>query len=63
MTIVVTPEFTIPIPVDLTPQEAKTLHERAKAAFRTTEFLLANGLQRANPETPEGKHLYGSKDC
>ena len=55
MTIVVTPEFSIPIPVDLTPQEAKTLHDRARAAFRTAEFLLANGLERANPETKEGK--------
>ncbi len=39
----VVPEVTIPIPVDLTPQEAKTLHERAKAAFNTAEFLLAMG--------------------
>jgi len=37
------PEVTIPIPVDLTPQEAKTLHERAKAAFKTAEFLIAMG--------------------
>lgn len=53
--IVVTPEFSIPIPVDLTPQEMKTVQERAKAAFRTREFLLENGLVTANPETPEGK--------
>ena len=39
----VVPEVTIPIPVDLTPQEAKTLHERAKAAFNTAEFLIAMG--------------------
>lgn len=39
----VVPEVTIPIPVDLTPQEAKTLHERAKAAFKTAEFLVAMG--------------------
>ena len=39
----VIPEVTIPIPVDLTPQEAKTLHERAKAAFKTAEFLIAMG--------------------
>ena len=39
----VVPEVTIPIPVDLTPQEAKTLHERAKAAFKTAEFLIAMG--------------------
>jgi len=39
----VVPEITIPIPVDLTPQEAKTLHERAKAAFKTAEFLIAMG--------------------
>lgn len=53
--IVVTPEFSIPIPVDLTPQEMATVQERAKAAFRTREFLLANGLVPPNPETPEGK--------
>ena len=41
----VVPEVTIPIPVDLTPQEAKTLHERAKAAFNTMEFLAAMGLE------------------
>lgn len=41
----VVPEVTIPIPVDLTPQEAKTLHERAKAAFNTMEFLAAMGLK------------------
>ena len=41
----VVPEVTIPIPVDLTPQEAKTLHERAKAAFKTVEFLAAMGLE------------------
>jgi hypothetical protein len=41
----VVPEVTIPIPVDLTPQEAKTLHERAKAAFKTMEFLAAMGLE------------------
>ena len=39
----VVPEVTIPIPVDLTPQEAKTMHERAKAAFKTAEFLIAMG--------------------
>ena len=39
----VVPEVTIPIPVDLTPQEAKTLHEQAKAAFNTAEFLIAMG--------------------
>lgn len=39
----VIPEVTIPIPVDLTPQEAKTMHERAKAAFKTAEFLIAMG--------------------
>jgi len=41
----VVPEVTIPIPVDLTPQEALTLHERAKAAFKTVEFLAAMGLE------------------
>jgi len=41
----VVPEVTIPIPVDLTPQEAKTLHERAKAAFNTMEFLAQMGLE------------------
>jgi hypothetical protein len=39
----VLPEITIPIPVDLTPQEAKTLHEQTKAAFNTAEFLIAMG--------------------
>ena len=39
----VVPEVTVPIPVDLTPQEAKTLVERTRAAFNTAEFLIANG--------------------
>jgi hypothetical protein len=39
----VVPEVNIPIPVDLTPQEAKTLHEQTKAAFKTAEFLIAMG--------------------
>lgn len=43
--IYVVPEVTIPIPVDLTPQEAKTVYEKAKAAFNTVEFLAAMGLQ------------------
>jgi len=54
----VVPEVTIPIPVDLTPQEAKTLHERAKAAFNTAEFLIAMGhevtkdkMKAAQPES------------
>lgn len=51
--IVVTPEFSIPIPVDLTPQEIETVQERARAAFRTRTFLLDNGLVPPNPENPE----------
>jgi hypothetical protein len=39
----VVPEVTIPIPVDLTPQEAKTMLERTRAAFNTASFLIANG--------------------
>lgn len=53
--IVVTPEFSIPIPVDLTPQEMETVQERAKAAFRTRAFLLQNGLVQPDPENPEDK--------
>jgi|GEM_PF-3183337 len=41
----VSPELTVPIPVDLTPQEAKSLYEQAKAAFNTAEFLYSNGLK------------------
>lgn len=48
----VVPEVTIPIPVDLTPQEAKTLHERAKAAFNTAEFLIAMGHELDKSKMP-----------
>jgi len=51
----VVPEVTIPIPVDLTPQEAKTLHERAKAAFKTMEFLAAMGLEPKKENMQAGK--------
>jgi hypothetical protein len=51
----VVPEVTIPIPVDLTPQEAKTLHERAKAAFKTMEFLAAMGLELKKENMQAGK--------
>jgi len=51
----VVPEVTIPIPVDLTPQEAKTLHERAKAAFNTMEFLARMGLE------PKQKNMQAAK--
>jgi hypothetical protein len=61
MTIIVTPEFSIPIPVDLTPQEMQTVQERAKAAFRTRQFLLHNGLVTPNPEIPEDRQYI--EDC
>jgi hypothetical protein len=56
----VSPELTVPIPVDLTPQEAKTLYERAKAAFNTAEFLYANGL-KPRPEDAQAAQRESAK--
>lgn len=56
----VVPEVTIPVPVDLTPQEAKTLYERAKAAFNTAEFLYANGL-KPRPEDAQAAQRESAK--
>jgi hypothetical protein len=55
MTIEVVPEFSIPIPKDLSPQEIPDIVERAKAAFNTRVFLLANGLVEPDPENPEDR--------
>jgi hypothetical protein len=52
--MLVTPELDIPLPSSLTPQEAKSLHEKAKIAFGTVEFLTANGMQPPEP-TPKDR--------
>lgn len=53
--IIATPELDIPIPASLTPEEAKSLHAKAQAAFRTVEFLQANGLEVGEPTPAEKK--------
>lgn len=57
MTIQVTPEFHVPIPTDFTPEEIPDLITRAKAAFNTRKFLLANGLVEPNPENKEDREF------
>lgn len=52
--ILVTPELDVPIPASLSPQEAQSLHEKARAAFKTVEFMQENGLEVA-PPTPADK--------
>lgn len=52
--ILVTPELDVPYPSSLTPEEAKTLHEKAQAAFKTVEFLQENGMEVEKP-TPSDK--------
>ena len=52
--ILATPELNVPMPSSLTPQEAKSLHEKAKAAFNTVEFLTAMGMEVTSP-TPQDK--------
>lgn len=55
MQILVTPELDVPIPSSLTPQEAQSLHEKAKAAFNTVEFLAAMGMEVPAPTMREKK--------
>jgi len=52
--ILVTPELDVPYPSSLTPEEAKSLHEKAQAAFKTVEFLEAMGMPVEKP-TPSDK--------
>jgi hypothetical protein len=52
--ILVTPELNVSMPSSLTPQEAKSLHKKAKAAFNTVEFLTAMGMEVTSP-TPQDK--------
>lgn len=42
--ILVTPELDVPPPFDWTADQISDIHERAKLAFNTVEFLRANGL-------------------
>jgi hypothetical protein len=52
--MLITPELDVPVPSSLTPQEAKTLHEKAIAAFNTVEFLTGMGMMATEP-TPQDK--------
>lgn len=45
MPIVVTPEVGIPLPFDVTPEEAESFRERAKAACETIKELLDAGAE------------------
>jgi len=52
MTITIKPELGVPIPTSFKPEEYKGLLTRAKAAFKTREFLIRNGLVEPDPENP-----------
>ena len=52
--ILATPELDVPYPSSLTPEEAKSLHAKAQAAFNTVEFLEAMGMP-VPPPTPKDK--------
>lgn len=45
MPLVITPEIGIPIPLDVTPEEAEQFRERAKAACRTLQELISAGAE------------------
>ena len=45
--ILVTPELNVPAPFTMTDEEILSIHEKAKLAFNTVEFLRANGLDDA----------------
>jgi hypothetical protein len=53
--ILVTPELDVPIPASLSTEEAKSLHEKARAAFGTVEFLEGMGLEAAKPTEKDKK--------
>lgn len=53
--IIATPELAVPLPPVLTPEEAKSLHEKAQAAFNTVEFLQENGLDDVEPTESDKK--------
>jgi hypothetical protein len=54
-TIKVTPDLHVPIPTDFSPEEIPDILARAKAAFKTREFLIRNGLVKPDPENPEDR--------
>ena len=45
MPLVITPEIGIPIPLDVTPEEAEQFRERARAACRTIQELINAGAE------------------
>lgn len=45
MPLVITPEVGIPLPLDVTPEEAEQFRERAKAACRTIQELIDAGAE------------------
>lgn len=53
--ILVTPELDVPIPASLSPEEAESLHQKAQAAFKTVEFLEANGMPVPPPTSADKK--------
>jgi hypothetical protein len=53
--ILVTPELDVPIPASLSPEEAKSLHAKAQAAFSTVEFLEGMGLEVSKPTESDKK--------
>lgn len=53
--IIAIPELAVPLPPSLAPEEAKSLHEKAQAAFNTVEFLQENGLDDVEPTESDKK--------
>ena len=53
--IIAIPELAVPLPSSFTPEEAKTLHEKAQMAFNTVEFLQENGMEPPKPTEADKK--------
>lgn len=53
--ILVTPELGVPIPTSMSVQEAKSLRQKAQAAFNTVEFLQAMGMDTPPPTAADHK--------
>ena len=53
--IIAIPELAVPLPSSFTPEEAKSLHEKAHAAFKTVEFLQENGMDDPLPTEADKK--------
>lgn len=57
MPLVITPEVGIPLPLDVTPEEAEQFRERAKAACRTIQELINAGAE-VEITTEDSRHAH-----